>query len=100
MQNAVALYTTQELSTMAAAVAKSRMFPGIDTMEQAYALMLICQSEGIHPMRAMQRYHVIEGRPTWKAVALLAAFKDRGGKVFWAERTGIKVVADFEMDGE
>jgi len=62
-------------------VAKSRLF-GLDEA-QAFTLMLLAQSEGIHPIKAVQRYHVIQGRPAMKADAMLADFQRAGGTVEW-----------------
>lgn len=42
--------TIPEVSTLATAVAKSRLFPGLETTEQVFALMMVCQSDGINPM--------------------------------------------------
>jgi hypothetical protein len=67
---------------MAQSVAKSGMF-GAKTTEQAMGLMLIAQAEGVHPMRAVQEYHVIQGRPAMKADAMLARFQAAGGRVNW-----------------
>lgn len=75
-----------QLERMAASVAKSGMF-GCKTPEQAMALMLMAQADGVHPARAMQEYHVIEGRPALKADAMLARFQRAGGRVSWLEMT-------------
>ena len=45
------LIPVNEVQTMAIAVAKSGLF-GMKTPEQALALMLVAQSEGLHPARA------------------------------------------------
>jgi hypothetical protein len=74
-------WSVQDLQIMAESVAKSRLF-GLDTA-QAFTLMLLCQAEGIHPVRAVQRYHVIQGRPVMKADAMLADFQRIGGSVKW-----------------
>lgn len=94
------LMQMSDVSTMALAVAKSGMFPGITNQEQAFALMMIVQADGIHPMKALARYHIIEGRPSWKAGALLAAFKERGGHYTFTKRTNTEVEGVFEKDGE
>ena len=52
----------QDIERMGTAVAKSGLF-GIKTQEQAVALMLIAQAEGLHPAIAARDYHVIQGRP-------------------------------------
>jgi hypothetical protein len=102
MSNEIALrgqFSIQDISVMANAAAKSRLFPGIDTVEQATCLMMICNAESIHPMKALQRYHIVKGRPTWKSSALLAAFKERGGKYKFTIRTDKQVTCVFEKDG-
>jgi hypothetical protein len=79
---------------MASAVAASNLF-GMKTKEQAIALMLVAQSEGLHPARAAMEYHVIQGRPALKADAMLARFQAAGGKVDWKEYTDDKVSGVF-----
>jgi hypothetical protein len=74
-------WSVQDLQIMAESVAKSRLF-GLDAA-QAFTLMLLCQAEGIHPVRAVQRYHVIQGRPAMKADAMLADWQRIGGTVKW-----------------
>ena len=89
-----ALVPFSDLERMGAAVAKSGLF-GIKTPDQAVALMLIAQAEGLHPAIAARDYHVIQGRPALKADAMLARFLQGGGKVQWLELTDEKVSATF-----
>lgn len=84
----------ENVEKMAVAVAKSNLF-GMKTPEQALALMLLCQSEGIHPMVAVRDYHIIQGRPTLKADAMLSRFQSSGGVVKWVSHTDEKVSAYF-----
>lgn len=72
-----------EVKTMAQAVAASHLFKGIDSAESAFTLMLLCQAEGLHPIQAMRRYHIVDGQPSMKADAILAEFLARGGTVDW-----------------
>lgn len=83
-----------QIERMAVSAAKSGLF-GVKDSDQALALMLIAQAEGVHPARAMQEYHVIQGRPALKADAMLARFQSAGGKVEWREYTDQKVVCTF-----
>jgi hypothetical protein len=83
-----------ELERMAISVAKSGLF-GIKTPDQAMALMLIAQAEGLHPAIAARDYHVIQGRPALKADAMLARFQTAGGKVRWTEYTDKRVAGMF-----
>lgn len=79
---------------MAHAVATSKLF-GVTTKEQALALMLVAQAEGLHPATAARDYHIIQGRPALKADAMLARYLSTGGKVEWHEHTDLKVAATF-----
>jgi len=89
-----ALVPVSDLEKMAVAVAKSGLF-GIKTPDQAMALMLVAQAEGLHPATAARDYHIIQGRPTLKADAMLARYLASGGKVEWHEHTDEKVAATF-----
>ena len=88
------LVPVSDLEKMANAVAASKLF-GITTPEQAMALMLVAQAEGLHPATAARDYHIIQGRPTLKADAMLARYLASGGKVEWHEHTDTKVAATF-----
>lgn len=89
----------KDLQSMAETVVRSKMFPGISTPESAMALFLLCQSEGLHPMQALTRYHVIQGRPAMKADAMLAEFMRRGGTINWLEWTNDACEAEFVSPG-
>ena len=94
-----ALVPYRDILEMAQAVVKGRLFPDVDTPEKALTLMLLCQSEGLHPMQALTRYHIIKGRPALKADAMLAAFMERGGTVKWKEWTNEACEAIFTSAG-
>ena len=98
MSNALTAYgpamPLAEVQKLADAVARSGLF-GIKTAEQALALMAICQAEGLHPAKAAQEYHVIQGRAALKADAMLARFQRAGGRVRWAETTDQACAGEF-----
>ena len=77
---------------MAQSVAASGLF-GMKDPNQAMALMLIAQAEGMHPALAARDYHVIQGRPALKADAMMARFQAAGGKVEWKQYTDTAVSA-------
>lgn len=83
-----------DMEKMAAVIAQSGLF-GVKNQVQALALMLIAQSEGLHPATAARDYHVIQGRPALKADAMLAKFQSAGGKVEWLVYTDAKCEATF-----
>jgi hypothetical protein len=76
-------HTPRDLMMMAEQVAKSRLFPGFETPQAAFALMLLCQSEGLHPMQAVRRFHLINGKPSMRADAMQAEYQRQGGTVRW-----------------
>lgn len=88
------LVPVSDIERMAVAVAKSNLF-GIKSPEQAMALMLIAQAEGLHPAIAARDYHVIQGKAALKSDAMLARFIAAGGKVEWHEYTDTAVTATF-----
>lgn len=94
MNNQLALSSFDDLARAAQAVAESKLF-GVTTPEQAIALFLVAQSEGRHPASAAKEYHIIKGRPSLKADAILARFQQAGGSVRWNERTETAVSATF-----
>ena len=88
------LVPIQTLERMAQALANSKLF-GVTNPEQALALMLVAQAEGLHPATAARDYHIIQGRPALKADAMLARYLASGGRVEWHEHTDQKVSATF-----
>lgn len=94
MSNALALVPMDSLERMAQAVASSKLF-GITNQDQALALMLVAQAEGLHPATAARDYHIIQGRPALKADAMLARYLASGGTVEWLSHDDTKVEAKF-----
>lgn len=89
-----AVVPLSDIEKMAQYVVKSGLF-GMKTVEQAVALMLIAQAEGMHPALATRDYHIIQGRHSLKADAMLARFISAGGKVQWHTYTDADVSATF-----
>ena len=81
MANEVQIFSVPEMQTMAQSVARSGLF-GMNE-SQAFTMMLIAQSEGIHPIKAVQRYNIVLGKPSMKSDAMLADFQAAGGTVEW-----------------
>lgn len=90
----IALIPVSDIEKMATVMAKSGLF-GMKTPDQAFALMLLCQGEGIHPAIAVRDFHIIQGRPTLKADAMMARFQQAGGKVEWNVYTDQEVTGTF-----
>lgn len=79
-RGALVFYSMQDKITMARAFAQGNLF-GAKTTAAALSLILIAESEGIHPAKAMQEYDVIEGKPVRKAEKCAARFIESGGKI-------------------
>lgn len=80
MSTALIPYDQQE--RMALSLVKSRMF-GLDSVDQAMALMSIAQAEGKHPAIIARDFHIIQGRPAKKAEAMMRDLVQAGGSVKW-----------------
>jgi len=72
----------KELQSMAVAISSSGLF-GMKTPEQAIALMLIAQADGVHPAAAARDYDIIQGRPAKKSEAMMRQYIAAGGTVEW-----------------
>ena len=84
----------QDVEKMAIAISKSKMF-GFNTPESALAIMLVAQSQGLHPVQAMADYHNIQNKPSLKTDAMLARFQQKGGSVEWITHSDQEVKARF-----
>ena len=83
-----------DIQTMALNISKSGFF-GLKTPEQAAALMLVAQADGLHPAKAATHYHIIQGKPSLSADAMLARFQSAGGRVNWDIYTDAEVTGTF-----
>lgn len=84
--SSIVLHKPAELQVMADNVYQSGMF-GLKNKNQVYTLMLIAQSEGTHPIDAVQQYNVINGLPAMKTLEKHTRFNKSGGKLKWLETT-------------
>jgi hypothetical protein len=90
-------YAISDIAEMAKNVSKSRLF-GMDE-SQMFTLMLLAESKGLHPIQAVERYNVIQGRPAMKADAMLAEFQSKGGVIEWGQHDHVKCEATFSAPG-
>jgi hypothetical protein len=92
--NVPAIIPFDTLERMAAVMAHSKLF-GAQSVDEALALMLVAQAEGMHPASAAAEFDIIKGRPARKTHAVLARFQAAGGTVAWKELTDTKVTGVF-----
>lgn len=89
-EGATELYRALQSSTeaMGALNELAKMFVqsqimGVKTPGDGIVLAMTCMAERITPMEFIQTYHIIQGRPSMRADAMLAKFRSAGGKVRW-----------------
>jgi len=85
----------QDVEKMANYIYLSKILGKDATIEQTVAIMLIAQAENRHPVSAAQDYHIIQGRPSLKAITVLARFQAAGGTVEWHELSDTMADATF-----
>ena len=88
-------YSFADVQSMARVIVEGNLFPSLRNPAQVLSLMLLCQAKGMHPMAAVERYHIIEGKPSMKADAMLSEFLSHGGRIEWQERSDVRVSATF-----
>ena len=71
-----------QVRVMAKSASASKLFSA-KAEEQIFTLMLVAQSEGIHPIKALMSYDIINGQPALKASEALARYMGAGGKIEW-----------------
>ncbi len=92
-------FTFPEVKEMAGAAVRSALYPSLRTPEAALVMMMLCQAEGLHPMSALRRYDIIQGRPAKKSDAMLSDFMEAGGTVKWGRVDHECVEATFNAPG-
>jgi len=86
----------QFITAMGAAIHQSGFF-GCVNEAQGRVIALSCMIRKIDPLERASTDHIIEGKLSMRADAMLAGFMARGGKVKWIDQgdTGEKAVAKF-----
>jgi len=91
--------TTSALEKLGQWFAKSGMY-GCEKVEQGIVRALHCVSQRKDPLDLMRTHHLIQGRLSMKADAMLAGYRERGGKVKWVQFDDEAAEADFIFEGE
>jgi hypothetical protein len=84
---------------MGEAIAKSRMF-GCENVEQGKVFAWECFSRKCSPLSLTETYHVIDGKLSMRADAMLARFIEQGGRHAILERTPNRAAVQLFQDGE
>lgn len=102
MSEALALYDRIEnpldaVERMGNFLAVSGMF-GCDKKEQGQVLALACMCERKSPFEILKTYHIINGKLSMRADAMLAGFRQAGGKVTWKRFDNEAAIAVWSLD--
>lgn len=84
----------QAIQVMGEMIWGSGMF-GCVKPEQGMVLAMTCLAEGKAPLELAKTYHIIEGKLSMRADAMLGRFLTSGGKVKWLTRNDKEVKALF-----
>lgn len=87
----------QDLATAGNMLAASGMF-GINSPAAGFVVAATCHAEGISFLEFQRTYHIIENKPAMRADAMLAKFRERGGRYIIIENSKEKASADFEFE--
>jgi hypothetical protein len=83
---------------MGNAIAKSRMF-GCESIEQGMVFAWECFARKCSPLSLTETYHVIDGKLSMRADAMLARFLEAGGSHEILERTANRAAVQLWMGG-
>lgn len=103
MSNQIQLYATlsssiDAIEKVGVAIAKSGMF-GVERLEQGFILALQCFTEGLPPMELCKRYHLINGKLSMRTDAMLALYRERGGRVKWIKHDASEACGEWTFEG-
>lgn len=82
------------IKEMGSMIAESGMF-GCTKHEQGMVLAMQCLAEGKAPLELAKTYHIVEGKLSMRADAMLGRFLTTGGEVQWTKRDNTAVEALF-----
>ena len=80
-------------------LAQSGMF-GIANAASGFVVAATCHQQGISLMEFQRTYHIVEGRPSMRADAMLAEFRKMGGRHRIVENSATRAEAVFEVEGQ
>lgn len=89
----------EAIEKVGVAIAKSGMF-GVERLEQGFILALQCFTEGLPPMELCKRYHLIQGKLSMRADAMLALYRERGGRVKWIKYDADAAQGEWTFEGQ
>lgn len=96
-QNAIVIRDTADIEKLGEMFERSGMF-GCSQQGQGVVLAMTCIMERMSPIRVNQLYHIIDGRLSMRADAMLAKYNERGGRHKIVEISATRAAALFTKD--
>mgnify|MGYP001606881587 CR=1 FL=1 len=90
----VAVYRMPDMVKMAEYAFASKMYP-VQSVAQAFSLIMTGQAFGIHPWLALRMFHYFLGKHSMTAEAMQALFQSKGGTIRYIERTDAACEMEF-----
>jgi hypothetical protein len=87
-----------DLAQAGTLLAQSGMF-GINNAAAGFVVAATCHQQGISLMEFHRTFHIVEGRPSMRADAMLAEFRKRGGEYEIIENSVTRAEARFAFEG-
>lgn len=89
----------QEIATAGELLAQSGMF-GVKNAAAGFVVVATCHQQGISLMEFHRTYHIVEGRPSMRADAMLADFRKAGGRYKIVENSQTRAAAEVTFEGQ
>lgn len=103
--NTLALRTSQlpvtcmaDLATAGELLAASGMM--VKNAAAGFVVAATCHQQGISLLEFHRTYHIVDGKPSMRADAMLAEFRKAGGRYKITENSVTRAAAEFEFEGQ
>lgn len=90
----MAVYRMPDIVKMAEYAFNSKMYP-VNSVAQAFSLIMTGQAFGIHPWLALRMFHYFLGKHSMTAEAMQALFQSKGGTIRYITRTDTECEMEF-----
>lgn len=97
--NALPIKSADDALKLGGMIARSGAF-GVNSDEAGAVIALMCFQENMSLLQFQRRFHIVSGRPSMKADAMLAAFIENGGKYEVVERTAERAAIRMTREGQ
>ena len=96
---AMPIQSISDIQSVGAAIAQSGMF-GINNAGAGLVVAMTCHSQGISLLEFSRTYHIVNGKPSMRADAMLAEYRKHGGKYVIVENSVNRAAAKFTFEGQ